>query len=80
MYTQMKKKIVQFANNEVEMSCHSLGTPELCPEKEITEYNPQLAMVIARCMADINGKVTAQGASYVHLYIYIYIAKSFEKV
>ena len=66
-YAQMTKKIVQFA--KVDMSCHSLGTPELFPDAEVTEYNPQLAMVIARCMADINGKVTAHGASYAQQYI-----------
>ena len=41
----------------------------LFPDAEVTEYNPQLAMVIARCMADINGKVTAHGASYAQQYI-----------
>ena len=78
-YTQMKKKIVRFAKNEFELSCHSLGTPELFLEAEVTEYNPQLAMVIARCMADINGKVTVHGASYAQQYILQKGLKKFKK-
>src|SRR4029078_8048442 len=67
-HSQLTKKFVQFAK-EAEMSYHSLGTPDTLPKAEVEEYNPQLAMVIARCMADINAKVMVQGASYGQQYI-----------
>ncbi len=36
---------------------------------EVEEYDPQYAMLLARCMAEINAKVTTQGASYGQQYI-----------
>ena len=37
---------------------------------EDVEYNPGIAMVIARVMSNINSGATAQGASFAQQYIY----------
>ncbi|MGC8561563.1 MAG: hypothetical protein ACP5O1_12985, partial [Phycisphaerae bacterium] len=37
--------------------------------ENVEEYNPQLAMVIARCMTEINSKATTLGASFAQQYI-----------
>jgi len=39
------------------------------PDAITEEYNPQLAMVIAHCMADINAKATAHGVSFSQQFI-----------
>jgi len=68
-YSQMHNKVVWFANQQEELSCFSLGTPEILLDAIIEEYNPQLAMVIACYMADINAKATAHGVSFSQQFI-----------
>ena len=68
-YSHMTNKVVHFAKQETATENHTLGTPTTQPRATIEEYNPQLAMVIARSMADINAKVMTHGASYSQQYI-----------
>ncbi len=68
-YSQMCNKVVRFANQQEEMSCFSLGSPKMFPDATIEEYNPQLAMVIAHYMADINAKATTHGVSFSQQFI-----------
>lgn len=63
-------------NNKVEER-HVLATREKLINAEIEECNPQFAMIIARCMADINAKVTTLGASYAQQYI---LKKGLDKI
>ena len=55
------------------------GTPNILPEAIVEEYNPQLAMVIACYMTNINAKVTAQGATFSQQYILQKGLKKFEQ-
>ena len=51
----------------------------MLPDAIIEEYNPQLAMVIARYMADINAKATAHGVSFSQQFILQKGLKKFEE-
>ena len=67
-----QKKRVKFDDDDyhkLEM-CHNLVAQESRNTDQDVEYNPQLAMVIARVMCDINAKTTAQGASFAQQYIF----------
>ena len=48
---------------------HNLMEGYKTAKEEIEEYNPQLAMVIAQIMTDINSKTSSQGASFAQQHI-----------
>jgi hypothetical protein len=58
---------------------HSIEIEGKIKDHHVDEYNPQLAMVIARCIADINTKATAQGESFGQQYILQKGLKKFKK-
>ena len=69
---QAKQRTVKFEDEEwfqKELN-HNLFTQHINsdPDKHI-EYDPSVAMVIARVMSEINGKATAQGVSFAQQYI-----------
>jgi hypothetical protein len=49
--------------------CHNLMAEVHPNPDEDREYTPQMAMVIARVMTDMNSKATVQGASFAQQYI-----------
>ena len=64
--------------NTLEM-CHNLIAQVHPNPEEDVEYNPNLAMVIARVMSDINSKSTAHGASFAQQYIFEKGLKKFKQ-
>ena len=78
---QREGKRVKFEDDDqyiLEM-CHNLIAQVSPNPDEDVEYNPQLAMIIARVMSDINGKATTQGASFGQQYILQKGLKKFKK-
>ena len=81
LHCQAKGKSVKFDDDEwntLEM-CHNLLTQVHPNPEEDVEYSPQLAMVIARVMSDINSKSTAHGASFAQQYIFEKGLKKFKQ-
>ena len=67
-----KKRTIRFDDEEwfqKELE-HNLFTQVTRNSDEHIDYDPSIAMVIARVMSEINGKATAEGASFAQQYIF----------